>query len=86
MYEFPNENKNLTHKEIENILKRWNLKAIKMENIGVHHHIFSHIEWDMIGYKIQVEGKNQEFLWKKKQEIINRYPMPGAFMPFRKKI
>lgn len=58
----------------------------RIEKIGTHHHIFSHIEWDMIGYKVKVENKNQELIWVEKEELLEKYPIPGAFMPFREKI
>ena len=86
MYEFPNVNQKVNSKEIQKVLQEWNLKGKKEEKIGTHHHVFSHIEWDMIGYKIQVNTCNQEFSWVKKQEILEQYPIPGAFMPFVKKM
>lgn len=86
MYEFPNIDKKIKLEEINEILKQWNLRGSKPENIGTHHHIFSHIEWDMIGYKVQVENENKEFIWVKKEEILKDYPIPGAFVPFREKM
>lgn len=86
MYEFPNIDKKITKKEVENILRNWCLTANSIEKIGTHQHIFSHIEWDMIGYKTQVDSMNKEFIWIKKEEILKKYPIPGAFMPFREKM
>lgn len=86
MYEFPNIDQKIKLKEIEETLKQWNLVGNQPEKIGTHHHIFSHIEWDMVGYKIQVENENQEFIWVKKEEILKNYPIPGAFVPFREKM
>ena len=86
LYEFPNVDGKINEKEIKNILQKWSLTANKIEKIGIHHHIFSHIEWEMIGYRIQVKKKNQEFYWVKKEEIFEKYPIPGAFTPFRDKM
>lgn len=87
LYEFPNRNKKITKKEIETILEEWGIaKKGKIEKVGEHHHIFSHIEWDMIGYKIQVKNKNKEFIWKEKKDILEKYPIPSAFVPFRNKM
>lgn len=86
MYEFPNVNQRINPKDLQKILQEWNLVGKKEEKIGTHHHVFSHIEWDMIGYKIQVKSGNQEFIWVKKQEILEQYPIPGAFVPFVKKM
>ncbi len=73
-------------KEIKNILQNWSLTGNQIEKIGTHHHVFSHMEWDMIGYKVQVNNSNQEFIWVEKETILEKYPIPGAFVPFRKEI
>lgn len=86
MYEFPNIDRRITKKEVLSVLPSWSLRGNCVEKIGSHHHVFSHIEWDMIGYKVQVEGMNEEFIWIEKEEMIEKYPIPGAFMPFREKI
>lgn len=86
MYEFPNVNKKMNKKEMADILKNWDLVVKHIEKVGTHHHIFSHIEWDMIGYKVQVENDNREFIWVEKEEILEKYPIPGAFVPFREKM
>ena len=40
----------------------------------------------MVGYKVQVDTMNQEFNWVLKQEVMEKYPIPGAFIPFRQKM
>lgn len=86
MYEFPNINRKLSKKEIQKVLLDWKLESKQIEKIGTHHHVFSHMEWDMVGYKIQLSGTNKEFEWIEKEEILEKYPIPGAFIPFRKKM
>lgn len=86
MYEFPNVNQKLKQKEMKQVIEQWGLKVERTERIGTHHHIFSHVEWDMIGYRVRVEHKNTKFIWSKKEEILEKYPIPGAFVPFRNKI
>ena len=86
LYEFPNINRKLSKKEIQKVLLGWRLESKQIEKIGTHHHVFSHIEWDMVGYKIQLNSMNEEFKWVEKGEILYKYPIPGAFIPFRKKM
>lgn len=86
MYEFPNIDKKINKKEIETVLQNWSLTVKRMKKIGTHHHVFSHIEWDMTGYKIEVNKKNKIFTWIKKEDILEKYPIPGAFIPFREKM
>ncbi len=86
LYEFPNVDEKLTKKAVVDVLKKWNLEASNIEEIGMHHHIFSHVEWEMIGYRIAVETMNEEFIWVKKEELLEEYAIPGAFGKFREKI
>lgn len=86
MYEFPNITRKIGKKEIEKVLEDWKLVGKDVKRIGTHHHIFSHIEWNMIGYRVQVKVENDEFIWKKKEEILEKYAIPGAFVPFRDKM
>lgn len=86
MYEFPNIDKKIDKREIQTVLQNWNLSSNNIQVIGNHHHVFSHIEWDMIGYKIQVSSINNIFIWVNQEEILQKYPIPGAFIPFREKI
>lgn len=86
LYEFPNVDEKLSNKQIENLLSDWKLQVRRIEKVGTHHHIFSHVEWDMVGFKVIVENVNKEFLWVEKQEILEEYAIPGAFSKFREKM
>lgn len=85
MYEFPNvlEENDMN---LQEILKRWNLKVERLENIGQAKHIFSHIEWEMTGWKVKVKEKNDAFLWAKKEDILETYAIPEAFRYYKNRI
>lgn len=85
MYEFPNILKN-ENKNIQEILQSWNLEAEKIEEVGEAKHIFSHIEWQMKGYKIKVKGENNQFLWVSKEEVMKKYAIPEAFRYYKNRI
>lgn len=85
MYEFPN----VIKKEgliIKQILKMWNLEEEQKEALGKAKHIFSHIEWNMEGWRIKVKNKNEQFIWVKKEEIIEKYAIPEAFGYYKNKL
>lgn len=86
MYEFPNTAQKLKKNELKTVLQNWGLTGEQIEKIGTHEHVFSHIEWDMLGYKIKVNRINSAFMWVEKDEILEKYPIPGAFVPFRDKM
>lgn len=81
MWEFPNYEGHLTEQELKMMYP--NLKSI--QKIGSHRHIFTHIEWELVGYHITVEDEIQDFLWKTVDEICENYAIPGAFQAFWKK-
>ena len=82
MWEFPNQEGQLTKAEI--------LKSIpfvkEVSPLGFHRHIFTHVEWEMWGYELIVEEKDNEFIWVSKEKIQKEYAVPKAFQPFLKKI
>lgn len=85
MYEFPNvlEENDIN---LQEILKKWNLKVERLENIGQAKHIFSHIEWEMTGWKVEVKEKNDAFLWAKKEDILEIYAIPEAFHYYKNRL
>ena len=45
-------------------------------------HIFTHVEWRMTGYLIQVEETTSDFVWATAEEIQKSYAIPSAFGAF----
>lgn len=85
MYEFPNviKKEGLT---ISQVLQSWNLEEKQKEELGNAKHIFSHIEWNMEGWRIEVRKKNESFIWVKKEEILEKYAIPEAFRYYKNKL
>lgn len=86
MYEFPNVEGKCETQELSNYIRQWNLKEKQISKLGEAKHIFSHIEWYMIGYQIEVEEKNDEFIWENKDNIFSHYAIPGAFDFYKKQL
>lgn len=84
MYEFPNKEGKKAKQEMENILKNWNLEIIEMKKIGEASHLFSHIEWHMIAYIIQVKEKNKCFEWVTRKQLEEEFAIPSAFAKWKK--
>lgn len=55
-----------------------------VESLGKATHIFSHIEWRMIGYRIRLNELlvDKELVWVSKEEIDDKYAIPSAFESF----
>ncbi len=45
-------------------------------------HIFTHVEWHMTGYLVEVEEKDQRYVWATAEEIKREYAIPSAFKAF----
>lgn len=80
MYEFPNLDKKIEEiKEVKETLRKWNLKANQIQDMGEYQHIFTHITWKMIAYKAYVEKENTEFIWAHPEQLRKEYALPTAF-------
>ncbi|MEG0958737.1 MAG: A/G-specific adenine glycosylase [Erysipelotrichaceae bacterium] len=85
LYEFINIEEELTQKVLINGLRS---KGIPFEKITVlpnYKHIFSHIEWHISGFHIelidQIEVEN-EYLWANASQLITHYTIPTAFQKY----
>lgn len=54
----------------------------KIKKIGTHRHIFTHIEWDMIGYYVELPEQAGGYQWVAREELESTYAIPKAFQPF----
>lgn len=87
LWEFPSVEGKCNRKELGKILKKQNQK-LKVEKLGEAVHIFSHIEWDMTGYRITLSEPIEEtdYVWVSKEEVQEIYAVPTAFSKYLKQI
>lgn len=55
LWEFPNLDGLFDEEEYEDIMKNWGIRFSKIISLGKAKHIFSHIEWQMVGYFVKAE-------------------------------
>ena len=60
----------------------------KMQSLGAGKHIFSHIEWHMKGYLIELSptGKQPELIFASLEVVEDTYSLPTAFRTYREKM
>ena len=80
MYQFPNMEGYFTEEEL-----KAKLQPLRILFLGKAKHIFSHIEWYMQGYFLEVGEPSEKYLWATPQELTEKYALPTAFQPFWKK-
>lgn len=63
-----------------------NIKSL--ESLGEEKHIFSHIEWRMVGYRIRLNKamEDNNLIWVTREEMKEKYTLPSAFEAYIKKI
>ena len=80
MYQFPNTEGFCTEEEL-----KAEFQPLKISFLGKAKHIFSHIEWYMQGYFLEMAEPSEKYLWVTPQELTEQYALPTAFQPFWKK-
>lgn len=83
LYELPNELGHMNEEEVIAYCKGLGLSPLRLKKLGTAKHVFSHIEWHMEGYAVQMdelsenEGNGCQFVEPK--EVERNYPIPSAF-------
>lgn len=87
LYELPNLEGHLNRKQVIEYSNSIGLSPIHIKKAEAAKHVFSHVEWHMIGYEIKVDEleKNcsEDMIFAQKSEIENRYPIPSAFEAYK---
>lgn len=94
LYEFPGLEGHLSEQEVLNILSEKGLEPIHIKPLLSAKHIFSHIEWDMVGYAVKVgeflqdetSGRSifleEGYFFIEPEKIQKSYPIPSAFKAY----
>lgn len=87
MYEFPSCEGHMKQKEAVAYGKAIGLTPVRIRKLPGAKHIFSHVEWHMIGYEILVDelemDKEEGIIFADLRELRENYPMPSAFEAYR---
>lgn len=86
LYELPNLLGHLSSDEVLGYLRRQNLSPIRIMPLAASNHIFSHVEWHMVGYAVRVEEIENEkingWLFVEPDRTERDYPIPAAFSAY----
>ena len=88
LYEFPSLSGHVSEKEALEYAKEIGLNPLRIKVLVEGKHIFSHVEWHMIGYRILVDelekACDKDLLFIHPEEIQREYPIPAAFETYTK--
>ena len=65
--------------EIPKILEQWQIQFKNLYLKKHAKHIFTHIEWNMVVYEVEVKNKNKIWTWVTEKQLEKEYPLPTAF-------
>lgn len=91
MWQFPMADGHLDEEAAKNWLNEKNLSALRIVKGPNAKHIFSHIEWHMVSWKVFLdnllvrEESEDSFVWFSKEET-DQITMPTAFRKFREEV
>ncbi len=86
LYEFPNREGHLTREAAEEAVLALGLKPQGSAALPAAKHIFTHIEWHMVGYLIRVAPPMElpaPYLAADLSEVRDSYALPSAFSAYR---
>ncbi len=79
--EFPNVTGNLSEAAARVALAKWGLTVETLAPCGTAKHVFTHIEWQMKGYRALVSGEVPDFCWVDAREF-ETLAIPTAFQKY----
>jgi A/G-specific adenine glycosylase len=87
LWELPNLPEALSNDKLEDTVLQWNLEYEQIVKMSEAKHIFSHKEWHMIGYYLQLKSKEnlpfEDLVWADKEELHEKYSLPTAFESYK---
>jgi len=84
LWEFPNVESALDEPAAAVAVRAWGLEPLAWKRRLTAKHIFSHVEWHMTGYALEVSGDGPEdFTWV---DTLERHAVPSAFSRFTEEV
>lgn len=86
LYELPAMDGHLTKEQVQAVLGEQGLQVHSLQPTEKARHIFSHVEWDMTGYVVELDAlpESTDYLFVERQRLKEEYALPTAFKAFRK--
>ncbi len=84
LWSFPSIDRHLGIDGIEEYLAENKILG-EVESLGQAKHIFTHIEWHMVGYYIHLKEciNGDKIIWATKEELESKYTLPTAYKKYK---
>ena len=77
LWEFPNLPGEMSEKEASEAFN-----ALSVHRLSDSTHIFTHIEWHMIGYELKVANNGESYTWLTAEEVLRNKAIPSAYRAY----
>ena len=86
LYELPAMDGHLTEEQVREALEAAGYQIHSLQSTEKARHIFSHVEWDMTGYVVELDTlpESTDYLFVERQRLKEEYALPTVFKAFRK--
>jgi len=82
MWEFPNLDGALTARAAADALFKWGISPVRIYRGPDKKHVFTHIEWAMKSYIVEVDAESGPFVWMTERQFVKDIALPAAFKSF----
>lgn len=86
LFQFPNLDGWLETEQALTAVAQWSLNPTELMRQVHRKHIFTHIQWEMRGFYLEVSQPSDAFIWLTAEEIRNQAALPTAFRQFWEEI
>lgn len=86
LWEFPNVEGILDETAAQEVLKAWHLTAVDWKKRLTAKHIFTHVEWHMVGYILKVEGNPPPGMLWADIAALDTLAVPSAFSRYYEEV
>ncbi len=91
LYEYPNTSGHLSPEEVVAYVKENGYDALRVTPLPDSKHLFSHLEWQMIGYEVRISQPDEEreqtkWIIADLNQIEHKYPIPSAFRAYSERL
>ena len=82
LWEFPS----LPGRQSEEALRALYPDALSIRSCGEARHAFTHVEWHMTGFRVELPREPEGYVWADAGEIRSRYSVPTALKYYLKQL
>ena len=84
LWEFPSVEGWLSAEEAEAAARALGGRVLSCTPCASARHVFTHVEWHMRGWRIELEGETEGLVWRSAAEIRGSYSIPTALRAYQK--